>query len=120
MAVNRRQFSRIRFHTEGRLYLPDAEYAADVVDLSLRGALVHLPPEAYAPVGSPCTLKIRLDELGTLIRMETTVVHRQGGYFGLFCQEIDLDSVTHLRRLVELNLGDEALLHRELSLLAPG
>ena len=31
---------------------------------------------------------------------------------------IDLDSITHLRRLVELNLGDEKLLERELSHLA--
>jgi len=37
---------------------------------------------------------------------------------GLSCREIDLDSITHLRRLVALNLGDEALLDRELGLLA--
>jgi len=32
-------------------------------------------------------------------------------------QHIDLDSISHLRRLVELNLGDEALLERELAAL---
>lgn len=119
MPENRRQFSRIRFHTEGRLYMPDGEFPADVVDLSLRGALIHLPSQAYATVGSQCTLKIRLDELGTMIRMEATIVHREGGYFGLYCREIDLDSVTHLRRLVELNLGDEGILNREIGFLAP-
>ena len=36
---------------------------------------------------------------------------------GLHCLAIDIDSVTHLRRLVELNLGDPALLEREVSAL---
>ncbi len=31
------------------------------------------------------------------------------------CEHIDIDSITHLKRLIELNLGDEALLHRELA-----
>ena len=120
MTRNRRQFSRIRFQTDARLFLPDAECDVEVVDLSLRGALVRLSAPAFVAVGSNCTLKIRLDEAGTTIRMEATVVHRQGDHAGLYCREIDLDSVTHLRRLVELNVGDEAILNRELSLLAPG
>ena len=49
--------------------------------------------------------------------MEARVVHVEGRYAGLRCLAIDLDSVTHLRRLVELNLGDPALLERELSAL---
>ncbi len=119
MPANRRQFSRIRFRTDARLYLPSLETDVEIVDLSLRGALVAAPAEVYAAVGTPCTLRLRLDELGTTIRMETTVVHREGGYYGLHCREIDLDSITHLRRLVELNLGDEGLLHRELDRLGP-
>lgn len=31
---------------------------------------------------------------------------------------IDIDSMTHLRRLIELNVGDDELLHRELEQLA--
>jgi len=36
----------------------------------------------------------------------------------LQCNAIDIDSVTHLRRLVELNLGDESQLHKEISQLS--
>ena len=46
-----------------------------------------------------------------------TVAHREGRRAGLACQSIDVDSVTHLRRLVELNAGDPDLLQRELSAL---
>ncbi len=119
-ASNRRLFSRIRFRTDARLYLPGQESDVEIVDLSLRGALVAAPEGVYAALGTPCTLRLRLDELGTTIRMETTVVHREGGYYGLYCREIDLDSITHLRRLVELNLGDESLLHREITRLSAG
>jgi hypothetical protein len=35
----------------------------------------------------------------------------------LHCDNIDVDSVTHLRRLVALNSGDPKLLDRELAAL---
>jgi hypothetical protein len=49
--------------------------------------------------------------------MQTRVAHVEGPQAGLLCISIDIDSVTHLRRLLELNLGDPALLERELSAL---
>ena len=85
--------------------------------LSLKGALIRPKGDFFVTVGTPCTLKVQLDDAGAVIRMEATIVHHQGPFYGLACREIDLDSVTHLRRLVALNLGDEMLLERELSLL---
>lgn len=117
MDCNRRQFSRIQFQAEARLFLPDGELVVELVDLSLKGALIRPKREFFVTVGTNCTLKIQLDDAGTLIRMDSTIVHHQGLFYGLACREIDLDSVTHLRRLVALNLGDENLLERELTLL---
>ncbi|HSG22652.1 MAG TPA: PilZ domain-containing protein [Azonexus sp.] len=117
MSRNRRQFSRIHFEAEARLFFPDGELAVELVDLSLKGALIRPKGEFFVTVGTGCTLKIQLDDAATVIRMESTIVHHQGPFYGLACREIDLDSVTHLRRLVALNLGDEDLLERELTLL---
>lgn len=117
MTSNRRQFSRIHFQTEARLYLPAGEASVEVLDLSLNGALIQPEADFYAKVGTKGSLKIRLDEMGTMISMEVAIVHHQGQVYGLACREIDLDSVTHLRRLVALNMGDEMLLERELALL---
>lgn len=117
MSQNRRQFSRIHFAAEARLFLPDGELAVELVDLSLKGALIRPKGHLFVTVGTSCTLKVQLDDAGAVIRMESTIVHHQGPYYGLACVEIDLDSVTHLRRLVALNLGDELLLERELSRL---
>lgn len=117
MNHNRRRFSRIPFHCEARLFLPDGEHVVEVLDLSLQGALIAPTGSMYVTVGSQGTLKIRLDEIGSGIRMDVTIVHHMANYYGLQCREIDLDSVTHLRRLVELNLGDERLAEREFALL---
>jgi hypothetical protein len=118
MSDNRRQFSRIQFQTEARLSLPQGEHGVEVRDISLKGALVRSEHLLAQAVGSSGTLIVRLDEMGTVINMAITVTHQEGHDFGLACHEIDLDSITHLRRLVELNLGDEALLERELHHLA--
>jgi len=118
VSQNRRRYSRIAFQTEATLFLPDGPHEVEVLDLSLQGALIHPEQPMYVTVGTGGTLKIRLDDLGTSIRMEVVVVHHLANYYGLACREIDLDSVTHLRRLVALNMGDEKLAEREFAKLA--
>ena len=44
-------------------------------------------------------------------------MHVDGANVGLRCDNIDLDSITHLRRLVELNVGDHNILERDLASL---
>lgn len=113
----RRDFSRITFHRPSLLDVRGTKTACELVDVSLRGALVRVP-EAFAwAEGEPCTLFIRLDQGASTIRMSGTIAHRDGASVGVHCHEMDLDSVAHLRRLLEVNLGDERLLHRELEAL---
>ena len=113
----RRRFSRITFHRHAELDVRIGRGTCEVLDVSLRGALVEVPHGFPAHVGQRCTLAIRLDAGDAQIRMEGEIVHREGTMAGVRCVEIDLDSIAHLRRLVELNLGDEDMLHRELSAL---
>lgn len=118
MTANRRQFSRILFQSEAVLSVDGAaDIQVSVVDISLKGALVEPMPAVYTEVGSAGTLTLQLSDAEALISMDVTVAHHQGPYLGLACRRIDLDSMTHLRRLIELNLGDEATLNRELSAL---
>lgn len=113
----RRRFSRITFHRPAELDVRIARATCEVVDVSLKGALVEVPVAFRTHVGEKCTLTIRLDAGEAVIRMEGEIVHREGTLVGVRCLEIDLDSISHLRRLVELNLGDDEALHRELSAL---
>jgi hypothetical protein len=113
----RRRFSRITFHRPAELDIRIARATCEVVDVSLRGALVEVPVSFRTLTGERCTLTIHLDAGDVTIRMEGEIVHREGSLVGVRCVEIDLDSISHLRRLVELNLGNDELLHRELSAL---
>jgi len=51
------------------------------------------------------------------ITMHGRLTHIKGQKVGMLCDSLDLDSITHLRRLVELNAGDPDLLERELATL---
>jgi hypothetical protein len=116
MTDERRQYSRIAFHSPARLVFPDRTLDVLVLDLSLKGALVRLPPAQSIENYSVCMLHVHLNEgeINDNISMEARVAHCHGEQAGLLCLTIDIDSVTHLRRLVELNLGDTGLLEREL------
>lgn len=114
---NQRQFSRIRFHHGARLLFEGNAAACEVVDLSLKGALLRLSGKLPVDTGASCVLELVLDDGIAVVRMEGRVAHREATRIGLKCRSIDLNSITHLRRLLELNLGDAALLEREFAAL---
>ena len=114
----RRHFSRVLFSTLATLHHDGRQTPCEVGDLSLKGALIRLPADTRLPAGLSCQLEIRLGhESDEYIRMEGLIAHHHSALVGLHCTRIDLDSITHLRRLLELNRGDEADLQRELSTL---
>jgi hypothetical protein len=113
----RRQYSRILFQAEARVLADDREFDCEVRDLSLKGALLRTRAPELVP-GRECLLELVLDaDRRSVIRMAGRVAHVEGERVGLHCEEIDLDSITHLRRLLELNLGDADLLNREFAAL---
>jgi c-di-GMP-binding flagellar brake protein YcgR len=115
--VESRDFSRITFHRPVELAIRGASVSCELVDISLNGALLRVRSAARFKLGDPCIITIHLDEALSLIRMSGNVAHREAETLGVRCQGLDLDSVVHLRRLLELNLGEEHLLHRELAAL---
>ena len=88
-----------------------------MLDISLQGVLLTCPDSFIGQSGDDFAVTIWLSDDTTTITMDVTLRHREDGRIGFECRFLDLDSATHLRRLVELNLGDEAELHRELALL---
>ncbi len=116
--IKPRHFSRIPFQADVELHfhLVNEVQTAHLLDISLKGALVETtPPIANALKGKACRMVLPLGKGGEHITMEGKVIHQEGQLIGIECQHIDLDSMTSLRRLVELNMGDEKLLERELA-----
>ena len=113
----RRRYSRIQFDSPILFVVKDRQIEGVLVDISLKGALVRIDPDQIPPLGVSGTLHINLHETEGRIDIEALIKHVDGDRAGYLCTSIDIDSVTHLTRLVELNLGSRELLERELSAL---
>lgn len=119
-----RRFLRSVFQAPARLTLSGGMLEVLVLDISLKGVLV----EAKAGLGTMPTSgargRLRLTlSVTDFIAMDVAVARvqdvmpGQACQIGLQCTHIDLDSVTHLRQLIERNMQDPALLGRELAVL---
>lgn len=111
-----RRFTRIAFDAAAALSCGTHTWHSELLDLSLKGALIRRPADWNGTDGDLCRLILTLDD-GTRIAMDVSIARADDEHIGLACHDIDLDSITHLRRLVELNLGDAGLLERELMAL---
>lgn len=113
-ANERRRFSRILFDAHVELAQGEFHWRASLLDISLKGLLLQQVLPAEVMPKEPILVKILLSD-NTSIAMSVIVVHQHHNQTGLACTSIDIDSVCHLRRLIELNLGDAKAAERELS-----
>ena len=118
-SAERRRFSRIPFPATAHIkaYKGELHLNCDVIDISLKGILISLPVGWLGKMNDKYKIDLVLENAQLVINMYASVAHIDNDSVGFLCEHIDLDSISHLKRLVELNLGDEELLHRELSAL---
>ena len=113
-AHERRKFSRILFDAHVELAQGEYHWRASLLDISLRGLLIQQQLPVDVKRDQPILVKILLSD-STCIAMTVSVAHQHHNQTGLMCTTIDIDSVSHLRRLIELNLGDASAAERELN-----
>lgn len=101
----RRQFSRVVFDAHVTVTQEGRSFAAQLEDISLNGVLLSTPAQYQIRTDMPCSLSINLAG-DTEINMQVTLVHSSSSFLGFHCTSIDMDSIIHLRRLIEINLGD--------------
>lgn len=116
-AVSQRHFSRIAFDAQVYLRNDTLVWQSLLIDVSLKGALITRPADWQGHIGEVYTLEMVLGDDQLIIRMLVSVAHVHDERIGLQCVNIDIDSITHLRRLIELNLGEPESLERELAAL---
>jgi hypothetical protein len=115
--MNKRQFSRVSFH--GIAFLDMASYSCEteVINLSLKGALVKKPTDWPVAFPQKMQLRIVLNDFPVQLTMQVSLAHQSDKVLGLHCDSIDIESAAHFRRLLQLNLGDADLLDLELKQL---
>lgn len=110
----RRRFSRILFDAHVELAQGDYHWRASLLDISLKGLLLQQRLPESISHREPILVKVILND-STTIAMSVMVAHQHHNQLGLSCESIDIDSIGHLRRLIELNMGDANAAERELS-----
>ena len=119
--ANRRRFQRILFDAPCELHQDDRLWYSQVVDISLKGVLMRRPDHWQdSEASGPFEVIISLADQASAIVMALKLRHAGPHLLGFACQYVDIESAGHLKRLVELNLGDSDLLNRELQVLGDG
>lgn len=115
----RRRFLRIQFDGVTELILNKHKHRVELLDLSLKGALINSASALPCQPGEQFQMHIHLTDNAQTLSFRASLMRIIDNNYGLRFDTIDLDTLTHLRRIMELNLGDENLLERELDHLFP-
>ena len=111
----RRNYIRIPYQAEVLMQCGNEEWSCNLLDISLKGMLVEPPENIELDFNNPCAIALFLGE-GTSIHARVLITHiTDEGFWGLKWQQVDIDSLKHLRRLLELNMPEPSLLSRELA-----
>lgn len=114
--AERRRFKRIAFDARTELSQGESTWPVKLIDLSLKGLLIERPEHWPGNPQQDFLVDIHLSEEAD-ITMNVQLVHDDHGQLGFVCRHISLESIARLRRLIELNLGDQQELERELGAL---
>jgi c-di-GMP-binding flagellar brake protein YcgR len=117
----RRKFSRINFTEQCSLSETTSgktvTWDTDILDISLNGALIRSPENYNKSENIPVLLSLKLTGSDIVLEIKGVICHQEESFLGVKFTSISLESISHLKRLIQLNLADESLLHREISQL---
>lgn len=102
MKENRR-FNRADFHTKGYFTYNEDKINFKIINISLNGILVETEKIEIVPLESTVPLTIKLSSSDIQIKTSALLLHIEKSHLGFRFEEIDVESMIHLRRLVELN-----------------
>lgn len=115
--TEQRHFQRVPFATGSTIEFGGERHEAEVVDICLKGALLKLSGPTSHQRGETCTVIIALGGTDAVIQFEAEAAHLRDQFLGVKLLKIDIDSMIHLRSIVELNTADPDQVRKELSFL---
>ena len=112
--MDERRFRRVPFATEVQLVAGTQRHSCQLLDIALRGALLECAEPWTLPVGTMASLAIPLPDSAITLNFDAELVHHEGAHLGFQFLHEDLQTFTHLRKLLELNTGDPEGIRSEL------
>ncbi len=113
----RRRFTRIPLIKDVTLYSGMEALSSQILDLSLKGALLCCPENHELKIGELYRLSIPIENSPAII-MNIEVIHTNNETFGAEWTQIDMDSFAVLKRTIELNTKEEENLRKDIKTLA--
>jgi hypothetical protein len=112
--MSKRLFQRIPFETEVQLNVDERSWRCQLLDIALKGALLESATPLSLPLDTAASIAIPLPGSAITLNFQAILVHHQGPHLGFKFLHEDLDTLTHLRTLLELNTGDPDGIRSEL------
>ncbi|ENM5730777.1 PilZ domain-containing protein [Vibrio mimicus] len=116
--IEKRRFSRVLYQAPATLSQGDKELATCIQDLSLHGLLLWSEEEPDLDTHALVDVVFTLPDSDVTLSLTAKIISIQERIIRMAINNIDIESIGHLRRLVELNVGNDSLLHRDLEHLS--
>ena len=114
--AERRNFQRVPFATDTEILCNNKKYKGELLDISLKGALIKGTGHIQLQTGNRCDLTIHLLETEIVLNFEADLIHTEGNRLGFKFVSEDTETAMHLRRLLELNIGSAEEIEKEIAI----
>lgn len=113
--MKHRRFRRIPFEAEVHLRVNQQNWTGELLDVAMKGALVGTENPLPIVLGARGNLCITLPGTVIALDFQAELIHVEGCHYGFKFISENLETLTHLRKLIELNTGDVETTRTELS-----
>ena len=120
--TEKRHFERVKFVEQASVQVGESTLPCKLIDISLKGSLLQFT-DGNVPELDPdqdCLISLQLEGSEIVLEFHASATHSQQNTIGFYFTSMDSDSMMHLRRLLELNIGDTKEIDRELSYMIKG
>ena len=117
---DKRRFSRVKFIENSFIETGGKTVEVNLLDISLKGAMIEIGDDIAIHNGDTLQLTFHLGKADIILQFKAEVIHRQETRAGLKFTGTDLDTMIHLRSLMEARTMDPDKVRDELGFLIEG
>lgn len=112
--AERRRHTRVNFRADARLFSDGVSWSCELLNVSVKGALLTQPSGWTGSAGDRCLLEITLDG-GAPVEMEINIVRVEDDKIAVDWDMFDVAGFVQLRDMLERQLGDPELVAQEMA-----
>lgn len=113
--MEKEEFVRVTYHAPVTLLQgDDLSFSGHIQDISIHGLMIACQPPQSLDINKVVEVVLILPDTDIEIDLSTKVKDIASDYIKLDVDHVDIESLAHYKRLVELNMGDDKQFHEDL------